>query len=124
MKFKLFFLTIIALMASCKDNKPATGTFGATFDTKDAYALTDALNNYNTGKDTTYTIAGTIDNICQHKGCWMSFKDASGKEFIINTGEKFVLPASAKGHKATAQGKFVKDDKGKISFETTGVIIE
>lgn len=121
---KIFLFTVIALIFSCKDKQPATGTFGASFDSKGSSTLQEALAGYNSGKDTIYQITGTIENICKHKGCWISFKDADGKEFYINNNETFVIPASGKGHKATAKGKFIKDDKGEVSFETTGVVIE
>jgi hypothetical protein len=124
MKFKLLAVMLAALITSCKDNKPAEGTYGTAFDAKNASTLADALNSYNNGKDTIYSISGTIENICKHKGCWLSFKDPKGEEFYINNDETFVLPANGKGHKAIAHGKFVKDDKGEVSFETTGVIVE
>ena len=34
------------------------------------------------------------------------------------------MPSNAKGHKAIANGRFVKDDKGEVSFLAKGVIIE
>lgn len=121
---KLLFISTLFLLFSCKDNTPASGTFGAKFDATSSLNLTDALAAYNSGKDTVYNVTGTIENVCKHKGCWISFKDAAGKEFYINNNETFVIPANSKGHKATAQGKFLKDDKGEVSFETTGVVVE
>ncbi|MDI1235585.1 MAG: DUF4920 domain-containing protein [bacterium] len=124
MKLKLFAIAFLFILAACKDNTPASGAFGAKFDNNNAIAFSDALANYNAGKDTTYNISGTIENSCQHKGCWLTFKAADGSEFYINNDEKFVMPSNAKGHKATANGHFVKDDKGEVSFLTTGVVIE
>lgn len=121
---KVFLSVITALLFACNDNIPVTGTFGTSFDKNNALTLDKALESYNSGKDTIYSITGTIENVCKHKGCWISFKDASGKEFYVNNNETFVIPKNGKGHKAIANGKFVKDDKGEVSFETTGVIIE
>ncbi len=101
----------------------ATGTFGAKFEIKNTLPLADALIAYNAGKDTIYTIAGNIENVCQHEGCWISLKNGDN-EFYINNGETFKMPKTAKGKKASAIGKFIKNDKGEISFETTGVVIE
>jgi hypothetical protein len=121
---KIILFTAIALIFSCKDKQPATGTFGISFDSKGALSLTEALASYNGGKDTTYKISGTIENVCKHTGCWISIKDEAGKEFYINTNETFVIPATVKGHKTTANGKFVKDDNGEVSFSTTGIVVE
>lgn len=124
MKIKFLAFALLLVIASCKDNTPATGSFGTKFENTNAVAFSEALANYNAGKDTTYNITGTIENSCQHKGCWLTFKAADGSEFYINNDEKFVMPSNAKGHKAIANGHFVKDDKGEVSFLTTGVIIE
>ncbi len=124
MNIKIILLTLTLFLFSCKDNKPATGTYGTAFETKNSLTLNDAMTAYNNGKDTTYTINGTIENACQHKGCWVSFKDAQGKEVYINNDEKFVIPSNSKGHKAIAQGHFIKDDKGETSFITSGIVIE
>lgn len=120
---KIFFISALLLLFSCS-TKPAEGIYGEKFDPSSAVALADALNSYNSGKDTVYAITGTVENVCKHKGCWISFKDAAGKEFYINNNETFVIPEGSKGHSAIASGKFLKDDKGEVSFETTGVIIK
>lgn len=109
-------------MFACSD-KPATGTFGQTFDKQGAKDFKSALGEYQSGVDTTFVIQGTIDNVCSHSGCWITFKDGEN-DFYVNTHEKFTMPKNSKGKKATAKGKFVKDETGEISFEPTGVIIE
>ncbi len=123
---KITFLAIALLLVfnACKDNTPATGSFGTKFENTNAIAFSDALDSFKAGNDTSYSITGTIENSCQHKGCWLTFKAADGSEFYINNDEKFVMPSNAKGHKAIANGRFIKDEKGEISFLTTGVIIE
>jgi len=125
MKKLIFILTVIVLNA-CNNNaktEVSTGAFGAKFETTNTKSLPDALIEFNNGKDTTYTISGTIENVCQHKGCWISLKNGAD-EFYINNSETFTMPKTSKGKKATAIGKFLKDNKGEVSFETTGVIIE
>jgi hypothetical protein len=47
-----------------------------------------------------------------------------GKEYYINTLEKFTLPKNVLGKKAVAKGRFVKDEENEISFEATGIIVE
>ena len=118
----ILFIAFIAFISAC-NTEVATGKFGAAFENKNALPLTNALNSYNIGKDTTYAIFGTIENVCQHKGCWISLKNGN-EEFYINNDETFKMPKTSKGHKATAIGKFVKDKDSVVSFLTTGVVIE
>lgn len=123
---KLNLILSIILLNACNNvakNELATGAFGAKFETKSALPLADALIAFSNGKDSIFTISGNIENVCQHKGCWISLKNGNN-EFYINNGETFTMPKTAKGKKATAIGKFIKDDKGEVSFETTGVVIE
>ena len=124
MKIKFLAIALLLVFTACKDNTPATGSFGTKFENTNSIAFSDALTSFNGGKDTTYNIAGTIENSCQHKGCWLTFKATDGSEFYINNDEKFIMPSNAKGHKAIANGRFVKDDKGEVSFLAKGVIIE
>jgi hypothetical protein len=124
MKIKFLAIALLLVFAACKDNTPVTGSFGTKFENTNSIAFSDALASFNAGQDTTYNIAGTIENSCQHKGCWLTFKAADGSEFYINNDEKFVMPSDAKGHKAIANGRFVKDEKGEVSFLAKGVIIE
>ena len=119
---QILILTLLLTAISCK-NAPATGTYGTAFDNANAQDFKTALSAYNSGKDTSYIIQGTIDNVCSHSGCWISFKNDT-TDFYVNTNEKFTMPKDSKGKKATAKGKFVKDEDGVVSFEPTGVIIE
>lgn len=121
MKKLLSILLMTALFACSQSSN--TGTFGEKFDKAGAKGFEAALADFQAGKDTTYVIEGKIDNVCSHSGCWISFKHG-GSDFYVNTNEKFSMPKDSKGKKATAKGKFVKDDAGEISFEPTGVIIE
>lgn len=118
----LLIIAIFLTAVSCK-NAPTAGTFGEKFENTGAQDFKTALTAYTAGKDSTYIIQGTIDNVCSHSGCWISFKNDSN-DFYVNTNEKFTMPKDSKGKKATAKGKFVKDEEGSVSFEPTGVIIE
>lgn len=120
---KHFLMIALFLTAVSCNNTPAAGTFGEKFENAGAQDFKSALTSYNSGKDTTYVIQGTIDNVCSHSGCWISFKNDSN-DFYVNTNEKFTMPKDSKGKKATAKGKFIKDEEGTVSFEPSGVIIE
>lgn len=119
---KLFALTLVFALAACQSNSK-TNSFGEQFENKGAVDFKSAIASYNEGKDSTYIITGTIENICQGAGCWLSFKNDSN-EFYVNTHEKFKMPKDSKGKKATAKGKFIKTEEGELEFSPSGVIIE
>jgi hypothetical protein len=119
---KLFALTLVLALAACQSNSK-TNAFGEKFETKGSVDFKSAIASYEAGKDSTYTITGTIENICQGEGCWLSFKNDSN-EFVVNTHEKFKMPKDSKGKKATAKGKFTKTEDGELEFTPTGVVID
>lgn len=107
---------------SCSTPKPE-GVYGVGFEKNGVVELNSALKSYEQGVDTVYVIKGLVDNVCTHSGCWITFKN-DGKEYYINTLEKFKLPKEVLGKNAIAKGKFVKDEENEISFEASGIIIE
>jgi hypothetical protein len=120
---KQYLYSIVLLLSFSCSQVPENGTFGEAFQKSNPTDLKTALQAYNDGKDTVYEIEGSIENVCSHSGCWMTFKNDSS-EFYINTNEKFILPKKSKGKKAIAKGVFVIDEEGEISFDPTGVVIE
>ena len=119
---KIFALALVLALAACQSNSK-TNAFGEKFENKGSVDFKSAIASYNAGKDSTYIITGTIENICQGEGCWLSFKNDSN-EFIVNTHEKFKMPKDSKGKKATAKGRFAKTEDGELEFSPTGVVIE
>jgi hypothetical protein len=118
---KIFALTLVIAFTACQ-SKSKTNTFGEKFENKGSIDFKSAIASFNEGKDSTYIITGTIENICQGEGCWLSFKNDSN-EFVVNTHEKFQMPKDSKGKKAAAKGRFTKDEDGELEFSPTGVII-
>jgi hypothetical protein len=114
--------SVLVFAQSCGD-KPSAGIYGEKFENTGSLEFTKALDQFQAGLDTTYLISGTIENVCQGEGCWISFKNGD-EEFLVNTHEKFSMPKNSKGKKATAKGKFVRNEEGEVEFEPTGVIIE
>ena len=119
---KLIAFTLVLALAACQSNSN-TGSFGEKFENKGSVDFKTAMASYNAGKDSTYIITGTIENVCQGEGCWITFKNDSN-EFLVNTNEKFKMPKTSKGKKATAKGHFIKTEEGELEFTPTGVIIE
>lgn len=119
---KLFVFAIALYLISCSST-PSTGTFGNQFEKSSVMSYSNAVELYNSGKDTIYQIEGEIGSVCQHGACWLMMEGDSGT-LKIDTEEKFKLPKDGKGKKAIATGKFTKTKSGKLQFVTTGVVIE
>lgn len=120
-KYLAFALSLVFM--ACQSNTKQGGTYGEKFENTGSVDFKSAIASYNAGKDTTYVISGTIENVCQGEGCWISFKNDSS-EFVVNTHEKFKMPKDSKGKKATAKGRFEKSEEGELEFSPSGVIIE
>ncbi|TWT45672.1 hypothetical protein RAS1_21000 [Phycisphaerae bacterium RAS1] len=56
-------------------------------------------------------VSGTVTEVCQSKGCWMTIADNKGEEglFVKFTCpvEGVLIPPDAVGHKATVEGQLV-----------------
>ena len=63
---------------------------------------------------------GTITAVCQHMGCWMELKDASGEAHVKMAGHAFFVPKTASGKKARVLGKLVGTPAGASCGEGEG----
>lgn len=122
MRILKLIIALVLILSSCS-SQPATGNFGEKFEASGEVDFKQALASFEAGRDTTYVITGTIESVCQGEGCWISFKNDS-TEFLVNTHERFTMPKNSKGKKATAKGKFVRNEEGEVEFSPDGVIIE
>jgi len=87
-------------------------------------------------------VEGTIDKVCQAKGCWLELKDGDASVHVTFAGYAFFVPKDSSGAKAVLEGKvqvktpdpdtvehLQKEGAGeaaarKLSIEATGVEIE
>jgi hypothetical protein len=60
------------------------------------------MNDWN-GKDV--VVKGTVSEVCQEMGCWMTMS-VDGKTTRIKTGHEFFLPKDVAGREAIVSGKF------------------
>lgn len=120
MKNLFFILTIVFLMFSCKNNNESIENidlstyknFGATFEV-DAkiYSTQDLLAAYQDllENDTLQVIIkSTISEVCQTKGCWMTFETDDDEVFIKFKDYEFFVPLNAHGSEAVVKGKAYK----------------
>lgn len=105
---KILIITLaMAVFTACGKKLPSTGTFGDQKITADGAT---PIAEFMTGVDSTTTekkgkVSGTIDKVCQSKGCWFNFDLGEGKYVrIITKDHSFSIPKDAKGKKAIAEG--------------------
>lgn len=118
---KIIFIIGAFAIAAC-NSMPSTGNFGEKFEAGKPLSFEDAKSQYMAGKDTTYVIEGSVNEVCQHGQCWLIMKKDS-LELFVNTHEKFKFPKDSKGKTAVAKGTFEKTEDG-VEFVPTGVEIK
>jgi len=159
---KLLLLTSVSalLFSACGNHEAKTETalvdttlmyFGDSITTDGAIAVTEVMNQLK-GKDSAQLkLTGTIEDVCQKKGCWMNLsigneqsmrvkfkdyaffmpKDAAGKTvFIEGWAYADTVPVAQLQHYAEDAGKSkeeiakITEPEVSISFEAHGVIIK
>ncbi|MEM1216570.1 MAG: DUF4920 domain-containing protein [Bacteroidota bacterium] len=80
--------------------------FGAAFEPQDIIAYPD-LEQHVTGEDSVaVTVRGTVDGVCQKKGCWMTMVDASGEGMFVRFKDYgFFVPVDISGREVVMNGK-------------------
>jgi hypothetical protein len=100
------------MFISCGGAQKATfenegaNTFGAEISVDGAKDLGMYVSEVN-GEDTlAVTVAGTINEVCQAKGCWMTLEDQSKQHsaFIKFKDYAFFVPKDAGGKRAVVKG--------------------
>ena len=150
-------LALVVVLAACNTSKqgnaaavPAGDTFGTAFQPKTILPFADLSKKVAEGDSLHTTVRGTVAEVCQVKGCWMTIteangeemmvrfkdygffmpKDISGKEVIMN-GQAFfrVTPVDELRHYAEDAGKSeaeiaaITQPKRELSFLADGVIL-
>lgn len=81
------------------------GHHGAAFALKETRALSQVLAS---GKDAIpkdpVQVSGTIDSVCQKKGCWMVIKDGEAQARILMKDHGFTVPMDTKGKSVVVEG--------------------
>jgi hypothetical protein len=80
----------------------STGHFGAAFALADAQPLSAVLAS---GVPTeAVKVSGTVEAVCQKKGCWMVIKDGDVQARVLVKDHAFAIPMDGKGKAATVEG--------------------
>ncbi len=111
---KLFLSTTLALLTFTA----AAANFGAVVDKTKLVDVADILAKPQSYLQQQVTVKGTVEAVCQKKGCWMQLAaDANQPTFRIKVKDgDMVFPVSAKGKTAYASGKL---DPIEMDLEST-----
>jgi hypothetical protein len=124
-----------ATVSSLSTDAPSVGVaggaarFGAPIaPAGEVVSLADIARNPGAYRGKTVVTTGTVNAVCQERGCWMELQDGS-KAADANVrmhGHAFFMPKSSKGKKARVQGTvvLVKDGKECDEMESTGAKLE
>lgn len=109
MKKLLIIITAsIATLTSCNDKK-TYAAFGDTIEDTGAISITELTENYEhlkPGDTISVKFKGTIDEVCQKKGCWMTVSLDNGEETFVRFKDYgFFVPMNAGKSEAVVDGK-------------------
>lgn len=160
----LFFYLLLLVVAACHSPKTTQGSASAEPATHDATAsdrqfgdpvtaagaisYAELVSRMQAGDTLAVKVKGTVEAVCQMKGCWMNMagtvpmmvrfkdygffvpKDISGREVVLDGKAYYkVVPVDELRHYAEDAGKSeaeiaaITEPKRELSFEATGVLL-
>lgn len=136
---------ISMLIIGCSAPQEKFSNHGAIISAKDAMTINSFLSEVN-DEESSFKVRGTIEEVCQMKGCWMTLKndeganirvtfkdygffvpkDISGREVVIEgTAKKETLDEDVAKHYAEDGGKEYNESmRNSISFVANGVLVK
>lgn len=108
----LFSVLFAAFFAACgqqpADTTQETGqpqTFGAAITADGAVSLADVITKLEGVDSLPVKLKGTVEGVCQVKGCWMNIKDAqNGEMFVQFQDYGFFMPKDIAGREVIMDG--------------------
>lgn len=138
-------LPLLLLLVACTTSGVKYASFGEAIKADDAIETSDLIAQVKE-EESTFKVSGTIEEVCQMKGCWMTLrneeganirvtfkdygffvpKDISGKQVIIEgVAKKEVLEEELAQHYADDSGvEYNESMRNAITFVANGVLVE
>ncbi len=83
----------------------STGHFGSAFAATSPVPLTAAIGANTTG---VVLVSGTVEAVCQKKGCWMVVKDGTNSARVMMKDHAFAVPVDSRGKSVLVEGELSK----------------
>ncbi len=91
--------------AAVQEENPSTGTFGAEISDEGAMPVANLLAEMGDQDSMEVKLVGTVNEVCQMKGCWMTMDLGQGQEMMVKFKDyEFFVPMDCAGKEAVMQG--------------------
>jgi hypothetical protein len=89
---------------------PSTGSFGDPIEKEGTVPVTEIASLINSDELIPVKVSGTILEVCQHTGCWLTFDLGNGENIMVNMKDHaFYVPKDAAGKTAFVQGAATRE---------------
>jgi hypothetical protein len=122
MKYLTLIFTLalsLSFMSSCKNEAPTemdddgTQYFGEKINGDGSISYDDLLTKLSTQDSMEVKVAGTVESVCQSKGCWVNIvsteNPASETMFVKFKDYGFFLPKDCAGQEVVMEGKAYRE---------------
>ena len=106
----IFMATILcATHISAGEHKSAS-TFGEAITLSNSISIEYAISHINELQDKDVLITGTVNKVCEQKGCWMMLKGMHSSIRVTFKDYKFFMPSDIAGKSVKAQGTLHEEE--------------
>lgn len=92
------------------ENLPSTGSFGETISKENAVPVNEIASLINSDETIPVKVYGTIIEVCQHTGCWVTLDLGNGEEIMVNMlDHAFFVPKDAAGKTIWVEGSATRE---------------
>lgn len=100
---------------------PTSGAFGEQVDTATYVTVADALSH---SSEESLVVKGTVAEYCKGEGCWLTLKQASGENLLVEIKDKaFQLPQGIEDKTVYVAATIHQDSTDGVSLLATGMVI-
>jgi len=89
---------------------PSVGSFGKSISKDNAVDVSSLAEIIDQDTVQNIKVSGTIKEVCQHSGCWVTLEIPGGEEVMVNMkDEAFSVPKDASGKQIWIEGVAVRE---------------
>ncbi len=120
-----YFLILLIAIAGCTTPSEKFASHGEEITSAEAISMEDFLKKVN-DEETPFKVRGTIEEVCQMKGCWMTLRNEEGANVRVTFKDYgFFVPKDISGKEVIIQGiankEVLSEDIAKHYAEDGGV---
>lgn len=103
-------LLVMATLSYAQDNNKTSGVFGEEIDKKGAMPAKKLPGKLDADEELNVKVKGTISEVCQSKGCWMTIDLGDGEMMRVKFKDYgFFVPKDAAGKTVIMEGVAKKE---------------